>query len=735
LLGRRCWYFSSCAFGIWALGQGLYLYYLRVPCTLNWPVRPDDLLWLLFGLPLLFGITVIPNEVDKVAWFDRMQATLFIVALYSLVFLSGGRLKVTQAYLIQNLALLLCCFLRFPACNMARERRFFVRLAVFLILYTALESLGDWLYSHGRLPGSIVDMVWTLPYSLYLILVLHDARHQDRIEARIGSFASAFRTMQGLSVAALTILSMALAAVLSRLHPLIGGVFVACTFLLFAIRTNLREKLWNEAHDRLQSAVLRDALTGLGNRLLLRKSLDEHLKRAATARIALLFVDLDRFKQINDGLGHELGDRVLIEVATRLSAAASSDSLVCRLGGDEFVVLSSAQNAAQAQSAGERLLRSLQTPILLGQQELRCTASIGVVLSRGGETADELLRTADHAMYRAKQIGRDRVQIFDASLQTKLIDRWQMEADLRACIAANSIQVAFQPIYSVAQQGLSGFEALARWSHPVFGSIPPAEFITLAESSGLIFSLGTQVLEKACAQMAAWNRAWGTRLSVSVNVSAHQFTDTALLPSLLDVLQRTQLPPALLRLEITETALLANQSVVREILERTRAHGIRISLDDFGTGYSSLSFLLSLPVDEIKVDRSFVSHMVQDANRKELVRTVIHLGHTLGKRVVAEGVETWEDLIALAEMGCECMQGFFISKPLSPGTIDADRSSLDFSTVSIHLADLPPRPDAPANAMPVQPSFPPHSHRPQFRCRQPLPASSLAADTATFVQG
>ncbi len=221
----------------------------------------------------------------------------------------------------------------------------------------------------------------------------------------------------------------------------------------------------------------------------------------------------------------------------------------------------------------------------------------------------------------------------------------------------------------------------------MLGNVPPVEFISVAEDSGLILALGAQVLEKACLQMATWNNSWGTSFSVSVNVSPRQFADAGLMPCLLSILERTGLPPSLLRLEITETALLTHESIVKQTLQMARAHGIRISLDDFGTGYSSLSFLLSLPVDEVKVDRSFVSHMHEDPDREELVRTVIHLGHSLGKRVVAEGVETERDLLGLAEMGCECVQGYLISKPLSPEAVEADLSALSAHSVSAAMLE------------------------------------------------
>lgn len=674
--GRRSWFALAFAFSIWALAQGMFLYYMYAPPRTQFNVRPDDALWVLFGLPLLLAVTTSDQDADRVAWLDRLQAILFFAVLYLLVFSPSGSLPVTKAYMIQNMALIFCCFLRVAACQLARERRFFLNLAAFLVAYTTCESCGELLYKHGWQMGSSVDLTWTLPITLFLILVLRDAASAQQDASRGSRLVKAVGMIQGLNVAAVAFLSIAVAAILATRSPVLGGLSVAGAFALFAFRTNAREHLWHQAHDRLEETVLRDALTGLGNRLLLRKRLSEHLDSSEREQVVLLFADLDRFKHINDSLGHALGDRLLIEVGQRLRDAAAPNAVVCRLGGDEFVVLTAAESAEEAEQIGQALLQALHLPFHLGVHELRCTASIGVVLAAAGEDADDLLRTADHAMYRAKQLGRDRVQLFDAALRAQMSSRWRMESELRACIEADRIQVAFQPIYSVQLGGICGFEALARWSHPVLGSVPPIEFIGLAEESGLILALGAQILEKACTQMATWNRAWGTAFSVSVNVSPRQFADVGLMPSLLGILERSGLPASLLRLEITETALLTHESIVKHTLQQARAHGIRISLDDFGTGYSSLSFLLSLPVDEVKVDRSFVSHMHEDPDREELVRTVIHLGHSLGKSVVAEGVETEQDLLGLAKMGCECVQGYLISRPLSPEAIEADLSSI-----------------------------------------------------------
>ena len=683
---RRCMLAVGVAFTIWSGAQAFFLLRLCFPAYLSFPVRPDDVLWCLFGLPLLVAINTFSEEItDRVLWLDRLQEVVFFGVTYLAVWMPSSHLNLDTSFLIQDLVLLLSCLLRLSMASGQGERRFFVQLSLFLCLYMPMDTFANLLHRHGWQSGTLVDLAWTLPPTFFCCLILWDAIWSWNISSR-DKMMDAVRSLQGLSAALLALLSIGISIFVALHQPVVGALCVALSFGLFAMRTNIRELAWQSAHSRLKQAIRQDALTGLANRTRLH---DELVQRLALDgfNVVLFFVDLDHFKEINDSLGHALGDRVLIEVGQRLSAAAPAGSVVCRLGGDEFVVLSATPDAEHAQVAGENLLRSLQIPFLLGKHEIRCTASIGVVQAAGGESADDLLRTADHAMYRAKQVGRDRVQVFDADLYADLHHKRQMEGHLRICVAEKSIQVAFQPIYSVELGEICGFEALARWSHPVLGNVPPVEFITLAERSGLISALGAQILEKACAQMAAWNRTWRTSLSVSVNVSANQFSDASLMSSVLGVLERTGLPASLLRLEITETALLTNQEVVKQTLEEARSHGIRISLDDFGTGYSSLSFLLSLPVDEVKVDRSFVSHMIQDANRKELVRTVVHLGHTLGKRVVAEGVETEQDLLSLAEMGCECVQGYYISRPLSAEAIDADPPTFAIGAMAPQSAD------------------------------------------------
>ena len=664
-VARRCWLALVIALGIWIAGQGTFIFLLYRPAP--WQgIRPDDALWLLFGLPLLLAVNTTYDEADRTQWLDRAQTFVFFAVLYLLVLLPSCRLSLNNAFRIQNLALVLCCLLRLPICTRDGERRFFARLMIFLVVDGTLETVSDTLYARGWPAGTPLDLAWTLPFALLAALTLRDALLSEEQEKQTSQLIRVVQSMQGLSVAVLVILSLGLSAFLATRSPWLGGIFVVTAVALFALRMNTRERAWNQAHQQLKDVVLQDALTGLGNRILLRNSLVEQLSATSSAGCAvLLFADLDRFKTVNDSFGHGVGDRLLIEVGSRLRAASPDGSVICRLGGDEFVVLTRAHTAAEAQACGATLLDALHRPFELGEHALRCSASIGVVMSTPEQAADDMLRTADQAMYRAKQLGRDRVQVFDALIMAQLSRRWQMEADFGSCVEHNQIEIAFQPLLDIHRGEISGFEALARWKHPDLGYISPAEFIPLAEDTGLILALGAQVLEKACRAMKEWNQLWSCSLSVNVNVSPRQCVDAGLLSTILGTLGRTGLDPSLLRLEITESALLVHENTAKQLLAHIRAHGIHISLDDFGTGYSSLSFLLSLPVDEVKIDRSFVSEMATDPQRREVVRTVVHLGQSLGKRVVAEGVETEGDLRELKAMGCGYAQGWLISKPLA----------------------------------------------------------------------
>ena len=379
--------------------------------------------------------------------------------------------------------------------------------------------------------------------------------------------------------------------------------------------------------------------------------------------VALL--DLERFQNLNDSLGHIAGDQLLKAVAGRLKEAVSPPSMLFRLGGDEFIVLTNADNAEAARFYGRFLTDLFRDPFQIGEHTLCCRATIGMVMADGIEDVDDLLRSAERALSEAKRSTRGDIPVLDASDIPAMRRRWRMASDLRLSVELCEIEVVYQPIVDLSSLRLSGMEALARWSHPVHGPISPSEFIPLAEDAGLIASLGQQVMRKACREIAAWNRKWGIQLQLNVNLSPRQFAEGDLLAGIMSVLHEEDLNPNLLTLEITESAFLVQQETMKAVLENMRSAGISISLDDFGTGYSSLSFLLDLPTDEVKIDRRFIAEMRQNAGRRKLVSTVIELAHSLGKRVVAEGIEHPEDLAILRQMGCELVQGWFLSRPLT----------------------------------------------------------------------
>ncbi len=437
----------------------------------------------------------------------------------------------------------------------------------------------------------------------------------------------------------------------------------------FGTSTNVHDRKDTEA--RLEHAALHDALTGLANRQLLSTRITRalHQRRSAngSAEIALLFIDLDRFKLINDSLGHAFGDRLLMEVAAALQLAVRPGDTVTRFGGDEFVVLlEGVEGQETAHLIADRILDRLQSPFVLEDRSLYISASIGIVLGGEADNADDLLRDADSAMYRAKSQGRNRAQTFDRSMLAQSAQELELETDLRRAIKDNALAVWYQPIYSISDQVIEGFEALARWPHPSHGMVPPSRFIPLAEDTGLIIELGRWVLAEACAQLQEWNRRFGSRLSISVNISPRQFSDPRLLQYIREVLEQTELPPELLKLEITESVMLADPKSAESVLLEAQALGIKICLDDFGIGYSSLSYLLQFPFDTVKIDQSFVRDLDRDHVRTEVVRTVVQLAANLKKTVVAEGIETEGELQQLCRMHCDSAQGFLLSRPLAP---------------------------------------------------------------------
>lgn len=437
------------------------------------------------------------------------------------------------------------------------------------------------------------------------------------------------------------------------------------------------------AQERLLHDALHDPLTHLGNRKLFLDRLQHFLlrsERVAGYQFAVLFIDLDRFKAVNDGLGHEAGDLLIVATAERLKAALRqvdlvardgsldlSDDVVARMGGDEFTVL--LDNISSAQTpirVAERLLKVLSAPFDLAGQQAFISASIGIALSASGYTdVQAMLRDADIAMYHAKQNGRARWMMFDQAMQVTAVRRMQLEVELRQALDNDQLFLHYQPIVRPSNGAICGFEALLRWHHPVLGMVSPVEFIPLAEEVGLIGKMGSWVLEQACNQLRLWQLLGDVDLTMSVNVSALQLTDGRLVDLVKRVLRESSIASGTLKLELTESAVMADPEHAMAILWQLKDLGVRVSLDDFGTGYSSLSHLRRLPIDTLKIDRSFVSQLDRHEDKRQIAEVVIMLARALGLDVVAEGVETQEELTILRAMGSDFVQGYFFFKPMA----------------------------------------------------------------------
>jgi diguanylate cyclase (GGDEF)-like protein/PAS domain S-box-containing protein len=428
-----------------------------------------------------------------------------------------------------------------------------------------------------------------------------------------------------------------------------------------------------------------DPLTALPNRLLFIDRLGrliKHSKRRKDHLFAVLFLDLDGFKMINDSLGHLVGDQLLVGVAMRLEKCLrSSDTVarlgetftVARLGGDEFtILLDDLKEPADANRTADRLMKALAPPFLLAGKEVFTSISIGITLSNTAyEQPEDMLRDADTAMYRAKSLGKARYEVFDADMRASVMARLQLETDLRHALERNEFRNFYQPIVSLESGRIVGFEALMRWQHPTRGMIAPDEFIFVAEETGLIREIGWWSLREACQQMSNWRA--GSKgyagLTMSVNLSAKQLLQPHLVEDMDKLLRETALPSEALKLEITESAVMADPAAAVEMLQRIKSLGIRLAIDDFGTGYSSLSYLHRFPLDTLKIDRSFISGNGAGEGGIEIARTIMPMAKNLRLDVVAEGVETIEQVTLLKKLQCKYAQGYYFSKPLAPEEI------------------------------------------------------------------
>jgi diguanylate cyclase (GGDEF)-like protein/PAS domain S-box-containing protein len=424
-----------------------------------------------------------------------------------------------------------------------------------------------------------------------------------------------------------------------------------------------------------------DPLTGLPNRLLFIDRvgrLIKHTKRRKDQLFAVLFLDLDGFKMINDSMGHLIGDQLLIGVANRLEKCLRSTDAVTRLGetftvgrlgGDEFtVLLDDIKDPSDAKRAADRMIKALASPFILGGKEVFTSVSIGIALSNPSyEQAEDILRDADTAMYRAKSLGKARHETFDADMRASVMARLQLETDLRHALDRGEFRNFYQPIVDLVSGEIVGFEALSRWQHPTRGLVGPNEFIPVAEETGLIRELGWWNLREACRQITEWraDSIAHRHLTISVNLSAKQFLQPKLVEDIRKLLRELDLPPEALKLEITESTMMTDPSGAVEMLQQIKSLGVRLAIDDFGTGYSSLSYLHRFPLDTLKIDRYFISSMCEGGEGMEIARTILPMANNLRLDVVAEGVETVQQVALLQKLQCKYGQGYYFSRPLS----------------------------------------------------------------------
>jgi diguanylate cyclase (GGDEF)-like protein len=452
-----------------------------------------------------------------------------------------------------------------------------------------------------------------------------------------------------------------LQAIMLAAAPALLGLGTALSMRILQQRTR--------AEERVRYIALHDDLTSLPNRLMLNQRLDRALSRhrRTDSKLAILFMDLDRFKVINDSLGHEVGDVLLRQVADRLRAQSREGDTIARMGGDEFVVLiENRDNLNDISACARRLADELSAPYLLGTKDCHVTLSIGIsVFPSDGSDSQALIKAADVAMYRAKELGRNNYQYYLPSMNVHTLERLELESDLSRALERGEFLLHYQPQIEISTGFIIGTEALLRWRHPVRGLVSPSDFIPLAEETGLIVPIGEWVLATACAQNKLWQDMGQKKLGISINLSARQFSDSMHLAKLTRIIRASGLDPSSLELEITESVVMSRAECAVGVLEQLKAIGVRIAIDDFGTGYSSLGYLKRFPIDTIKVDRSFIRDIPADAGDKKIARAIIAMAHALRLTVVAEGVENAEQLRFLLAERCDAAQGFFLFRPLA----------------------------------------------------------------------
>jgi diguanylate cyclase (GGDEF)-like protein len=663
---------------VWAslgLGLSLYaggtIYWWRWVSPLDPPPYPSpaDLLWLSF-YPLAYValILLVRRRIQHLhasMWLDGLVGGLGAAALaaalafHTILDATGGgaaAVAVSLSYPVADL-LLLVLVIGAVALVGGRPDRALALLGIGMVVFAAADTINLFRMATGTYqPGTPMDALWETAQTLVGLAAWQASRHDRTVQPQGWAV---------LAVPSLFALSSIGVLVLAHFQPIstLAVLLATGTLLAVVVRTGLT---FREVRSLAEShrQALTDDLTGLGNRRLLYRRLETALTQRAEGRaVALLIVDLDRFKEVNDALGHHLGDQLLRQVGPRLAAQLRPGDLLARVGGDEFAVLLADADLASATGVAQRLLDGLTEPFDLDGVALHVDASIGLALCPDhADTATALLQRTDVAMYQAKA-GHHGWQPYAFGGQEQARDRLQTIEDLRAALDRDELVVHYQPKIDPRTRKVVGVEALVRWAHPSHGLLYPDRFLPLAEQTGLMRQLTLIVLQTALRQGQAWRRE-GLDLPVAVNLSVANLLDAHLARQVGDLLASLGLPARALELELTEDTLMADPVRSKQVLAELRTLGVRLSVDDYGTGYSSLAYLQELAVDELKLDKSFVMRMTEDAGADAIVRTTVDLAHSLGLTMVAEGVENETALLGLARLGCDLAQGYHISKPL-----------------------------------------------------------------------
>ncbi|WP_306208654.1 putative bifunctional diguanylate cyclase/phosphodiesterase [Actinoplanes sp. RD1] len=670
---RRAWLVIAFAFGCQLAAHCSWFVQEHVTHTTGYP-SPADYFFLLFSPFMFAGLLMLPGQSRRRRDRQKLALDVLIVgaggfmALWYLLLgpilnapgLSWWERSFTAALPVGDLLLVLAMSTAMLRRHQPETPAPMLLLAGSIALTVTADVSYTWIQLHGRFTGgSWPDLLWLAGCFLLVVAADQQYRRPRRSGPRRGDRNPVFILPYAASVAAYVLL-----AEQSSHLPLdpYGGMILGSAVLTLLVMARQLHAL----RDNREMAVT-DGLTGLANRTLVTQRLEQIARQPIRPghHTAVMLVDLDRFKPINDTFGHEAGDAVLVAAANAMRSVIRDGDLAGRLGGDEFaVLLHHLPSREVAGAAAARLLEALRTPVIFGEHVLMVEASIGVAVREDPETSGEtLLQQADTALYAAKRAGRGRFEYFSDVLDTKA-----READLRRAVAGDELVVYFQPAVALVTGELLGAEALVRWNHPVRGLLGPGEFIDLAEETGAIVPLGAWVLRAACREAAGWRAAspGAEALRLSVNLSPKQVAQADLVQTVETILAETGFPADRLTLEITESVILQPDPLIIGRLQALRDLGIRLAVDDFGTGYSALSYLRSLPVTTLKIDRSFVTGIADDAEARSVCEAVVHLGGAFKMTVVAEGIETAEQAAALIDMGCTIGQGFHFYRPLPP---------------------------------------------------------------------